>query len=646
MRYRPRTGDPLGNAVDEHLWREEDLTAELSLGGIDLLEGEYGLFRGCQGCFEDRRLSAAVLAWTSRDDDGGMGREVDLRSALLQPESCGELPECRGGGDDLATRVFVPGALVDEDELACIYVFGCLVAGNDDIGDSDLCPPDDTSDLDQPGPRWGDDLGTGAALGRNELLEADRRGHEVGRDLVKSGLAAGVLPLAPDDPQQCRFLGVEAINLHARGERREGVFERVGLAYDKNSCVQAGRGAFVDQLRLGNLEGVSGENGRCCEQCHEEEERTGDRKCGHGEPPGNSILPCSVPPSLAFVLEALLGVSLGSFRRLWHNPLAIMRRFLEQTLDLLLALGARLGLLEGNPQWYKARLLRRLEHKRRDVENLRRGIAATHRMCRECGALVARQEDLCPSCGAMMAGIPRGGAGRVLQTLVPSLGSVPTIFVGIMVAVYLVGAVILPDPKAFLLAPSGEILWKLGAMVPERLLLGGEWWRLVNPIFLHGSELHMAFNGYVLTAIGPLIEGEIGARKFTVLFLVTGIASFVFSALGALFLTPHWSVGASGSIFGILGFGIVAGFRRGSGVLRAAAPNFLFWALINFVIGMGVSVVDNGAHLGGFAAGGLFGLFFQDARVRSALKERIWTLTTVLLSLLPLAGFLMALLRY
>ncbi len=320
----------------------------------------------------------------------------------------------------------------------------------------------------------------------------------------------------------------------------------------------------------------------------------------------------------------------------------MFKQFLGDTLDLILSLGVRLGLLRGSVEWNKLRLKQRFEQRGRDAENTRRSVASAYRMCRQCRTLVPVKERRCPSCGAEMGGIPRGGAPRAIRLFAPSMGSVSAILLGVMAAAYLAGALLSPA-KDSMLAPSGEMLWRLGAMVPERLLLGGQWWRVINPIFLHGGLMHIGFNCYVLANIGPLIEAVVGKRKYLVLFIFTGVSSFVFSALGALLFTPHWSVGASGSIFGLLGFGMVAGFRRGSGVLRRAAPNFLVWTLINFVIGFSVSMVDNGAHLGGFLAGALAGLIFQDSSIRSALADRAWTVLAVLAALLPVAGFLAAL---
>jgi GlpG protein len=53
----------------------------------------------------------------------------------------------------------------------------------------------------------------------------------------------------------------------------------------------------------------------------------------------------------------------------------------------------------------------------------------------------------------------------------------------------------------------------------------GQWWRLITPIFLHFSILHLAFNMYAVFTLGGLIECRRGPLWMFVFVLVTGIIS-------------------------------------------------------------------------------------------------------------------------
>jgi len=137
----------------------------------------------------------------------------------------------------------------------------------------------------------------------------------------------------------------------------------------------------------------------------------------------------------------------------------------------------------------------------------------------------------------------------------------------------------------------------------------GDWWRLVSATFLHGGWLHLGLNVYALIMFGRFVEPLYGTARFFVLYVASGVigfwASFRFSA------TPL-SVGASGSIFGLLGAAIaILLARRGhwpEGWRRSTLGTFAFLAAINIYIGFKLPMIDNAAHLGGFASGLVLGV--------------------------------------
>ena len=130
----------------------------------------------------------------------------------------------------------------------------------------------------------------------------------------------------------------------------------------------------------------------------------------------------------------------------------------------------------------------------------------------------------------------------------------------------------------------------------------GQFWRLITPIFLHGSIMHIGFNMYAVYILGRELERFYGHFRFFLLYLAGGFAGVVASYL----LTSAPSLGASTSTFGLLAaYGVLA-YRnkrifgsRSQQVLR----NIIQVAVLNFLIGLSPGI-DNWAHLGG-ALGGI-----------------------------------------
>ena len=143
----------------------------------------------------------------------------------------------------------------------------------------------------------------------------------------------------------------------------------------------------------------------------------------------------------------------------------------------------------------------------------------------------------------------------------------------------------------------GELANEYG-MWPFGIALFGEWYRLLTAAFLHGSFLHIAFNMYVLFALGPTLERVLGHARFLILYLVAAlggsVASYTFSDPRTV------SVGASGAIFGLMGALIVAGRR-----LKWDITQVLVLLGINVVIGFLSPDVDWRAHFGGLVVGAL-----------------------------------------
>jgi rhomboid protease GluP len=153
--------------------------------------------------------------------------------------------------------------------------------------------------------------------------------------------------------------------------------------------------------------------------------------------------------------------------------------------------------------------------------------------------------------------------------------------------------------------PASNLLLNLGAKRAD-LILDGQVWRLITPIFLHIGLLHLTFNSYAIYVIGPQIECFFGPYRFLSIYVLSGI----YGVLLSFALSPAPSAGASGAIFGLIGTQAVFFYRyrnafgeRGRRQLYSTLTVIAF----NIVLTFTASRIDVWGHIGGLTAGALLG---------------------------------------
>jgi membrane associated rhomboid family serine protease len=145
------------------------------------------------------------------------------------------------------------------------------------------------------------------------------------------------------------------------------------------------------------------------------------------------------------------------------------------------------------------------------------------------------------------------------------------------------------------------------------------YWTAVTSMFAHGSWFHLIGNMVFLWVFGNNIEDAVGHGKFTVFYVLCGLAAAAAqAALSPGSLVPM--VGASGAISGVLGAYLLLYPRVRVHTLiilpiyitTVALPAYVmlgYWALLQLVGGLGsLSELEKGgvaffAHVGGFVAG-------------------------------------------
>lgn len=133
----------------------------------------------------------------------------------------------------------------------------------------------------------------------------------------------------------------------------------------------------------------------------------------------------------------------------------------------------------------------------------------------------------------------------------------------------------------------------------------------ITHIFLHGGWMHLAFNSFMLVAMGIFFSREFGTRLTIAFFLISGIGgAILYMAVNMGAQQPL--IGASGSISGFFAVFLVMAQKRGafSGfkVVRkyGALPVLAFWLLLMFLIAQISGGQSWEAHTGGFITGLLF----------------------------------------
>jgi membrane associated rhomboid family serine protease len=194
----------------------------------------------------------------------------------------------------------------------------------------------------------------------------------------------------------------------------------------------------------------------------------------------------------------------------------------------------------------------------------------------------------------------------------------------------------------------GELLGKLppGTHVPlsptaECVVIGKtDYSTLITHMFLHGSWFHLISNMWFLAVFGDNVEDSMGRLRFILFYLLCGVA-----AAGAQILFNNSSavpmVGASGAIGGVMGAYVMLYPRSpvhlliflGFFIDRIIVPAYFilgYWFILQLLsalptLGQDSAGVAFWAHVGGFIAGVILVLLFQDRSLVHSHKKLVFS---------------------
>jgi rhomboid protease GluP len=238
-------------------------------------------------------------------------------------------------------------------------------------------------------------------------------------------------------------------------------------------------------------------------------------------------------------------------------------------------------------------------------------------LCPNCGKLNSVNAPVCFYCGWRNPGL--WGFGPVVVRFLREMDFariVTVLSVGAYVLSLLldVRSVLHPRGPFGILAPSSASLDALG-ITGAYAWARGRWWTFITAIYLHGNLLHLVFNMLWINQLASVVEELYGRSRFILIFTWAGALGFIVSsAVGVPF-----TLGASGSVFGLLGAMVAYARSRGGLFGMSILRQYGMWALILFILGFLMPGVNNFAHAGGFAVGFLLGVLLGHS---DAYRER------------------------
>jgi GlpG protein len=144
----------------------------------------------------------------------------------------------------------------------------------------------------------------------------------------------------------------------------------------------------------------------------------------------------------------------------------------------------------------------------------------------------------------------------------------------------------------------------IGGFLPE--VQSGQVWRLITPIFIHFSPMHIIFNMWMLYNLGRMIEMFQGTRRLALLVVVIGIGS----NLGQYIIFGPGFGGMSGVLYGLFGY-IWMRSHFDPSSMPALTPSTIGILLVWFFLCLFniIRPVANGAHAAGLVMGMIWGAF-------------------------------------
>ncbi|KAL0332494.1 UNVERIFIED_CONTAM: RHOMBOID-like protein 9, chloroplastic [Sesamum calycinum] len=161
----------------------------------------------------------------------------------------------------------------------------------------------------------------------------------------------------------------------------------------------------------------------------------------------------------------------------------------------------------------------------------------------------------------------------------------------------------------------------------NNLILTGEWWRLVTPMFLHSGIFHIALGSWVLFSFGHEVSQKYGSFTFLLIYVLGGISGNLISFLH----TSEPTVGGTGPVFAIIGAWLIYQVQNKCHSNECFSKNFhnaIIATALSFVLS-NFGPIDDWAHFAAACTGIAYGfvtcpsLQVKDVSPEAGRQERI-----------------------
>ncbi|CAN8232960.1 unnamed protein product [Cochlearia groenlandica] len=142
----------------------------------------------------------------------------------------------------------------------------------------------------------------------------------------------------------------------------------------------------------------------------------------------------------------------------------------------------------------------------------------------------------------------------------------------------------------------------------NHLIMAGEWWRLVTPMFLHSGIPHVALSSWALLTFGPKVCRDYGLFTFCLIYILGGVSGNFLSFLH----TPDPTVGGTGPAFALIGAWLVDQSQNKEMVKTDEYEDLFQKAIIMSGLGLILShfgPIDDWTNLGALIVGTVYGFF-------------------------------------